>query len=303
MKLAAIDIGSNAIRFQLIRVIRVGNAISFKKLEYIRFPLRLGQDVFGQGKISDATLEKFHKLMHTFKLLIELYEVDGYVGAATSAMREAKNGGPIVLQIAEDYDLKIDIISGTDEADILSKAIIPTLDHRTYLHIDVGGGSTELNVYMGRERVDSQSFQLGSVRNLSPGKRKKAIREMEQWIKEETKTLKPPVTAIGTGGNIRKLFQLSNQPRTNSISLTELNALRAYLNEFSYEQRLSILKMNPDRADVIIPASEIYTEVMKISGADRILTPNVGLKDGLLFKLYEELTQEPIQEVEFLDQF
>lgn len=303
MKLAAIDIGSNAIRFQLIRVIRVGTAISFKKLEYIRFPLRLGQDVFSQGKIAEATLGKFQKLMHTFKLLIELYEVDAYVGAATSAMREAKNGGPIVLQIAEDYDLKIDIISGTDEADILSKAIIPTLDHRTYLHIDVGGGSTELNVYMGRERVDSQSFQLGSVRNLSSGKRKKAIREMEKWIKEETKTLKPPVTAIGTGGNIRKLFQLSNQPKTNSISLTELNALRAYLNEFSYEQRMNILKMNPDRADVIIPASEIYTEVMKISGADRILTPNVGLKDGLLFKLYEELTQEPIQEVEFLDQF
>ncbi|MCP3927897.1 MAG: phosphatase [Bacteroidetes bacterium] len=301
MKLAAIDIGSNAIRLQLVRVIEEDKQVSFKRLEYIRFPLRLGKDVFSEGLLSEATRMKFEKLMRTFKLLIDLYEVDAYVASATSAMREAKNGKEIVRQIATYFDLKINIIAGKTEAEILSKAIIPYLDKKNYVHIDVGGGSTELNIYVNKERISSKSFKIGSVRQLNEKKRKAVFQEIEKWINAELKDIKPPVIAVGTGGNINKLYKLSNQQHGLSISFTELNALRAYVSKFDNEQRKTLLKMNPDRADVILPASEIYIEVMKIIGADRILVPGVGLKDGLLYTLYENSNVENIKDIQFLE--
>lgn len=303
MKLAAIDIGSNAIRLQVIRVIKENERISFKKLEYLRFPLRLGKDAFTHGELRAESQDKFEKLMRTFKLLIELYEVDAYIATATSAMREAKNGKVVVQKIATYFDLKIDIISGKDEAEILSKAIIPYLDRKNCVHIDVGGGSTELNIYVNRKRVSSQSFKIGSVRTLSDKARKAAFEKIRNWIENEGPELKLPVLALGTGGNINKLFKLSHQQHNNSISLTELQGLRAYVSQFDYHQRINTLKMNPDRADVIIPASEIYIEVMKIIQADRILVPGVGLKDGLLYLLYEKTAKEDIKDVQFLDLF
>lgn len=302
MKLAAIDIGSNAIRFQVIRVIRLGDSVSFKKLEYIRFPLRLGEDVFNTGMISDHTLARFEKLMRTFKLLLELYEVEGYIAAATSAMREAKNGKQIIHHIADTFGLHIEVITGKEEAEVLSQAIVPFLDERAYIHIDVGGGSTELNLYRERERVSSKSFRMGSVRQLPEKKRLAVFQEAEEWLKASLPETAGQVIAVGTGGNIRKLFQFSNFQQSGSITLTELTALKAYVNAYNLDERLNLLKMNPDRADVIIPAAEIYIEVMRRSGAERILAPNVGLKDGMLYQLYEKVTGEAIGKVEFLDQ-
>lgn len=303
MKLAAIDIGSNAIRLQVIRIIKEGERISFKNQEYIRFPLRLGRDVFSTGRISDGTIVSFEKLMRTFKLLLELYDVDGYIARATSAMREAKNGKDIIQRIATYYDLKIGIISGKEEAEYLSKAIVPYLNDKTYIHIDVGGGSTEINIYDGKNRVTSKSFKMGSVRQLEGHNRKAAFKSIANWRDKVAEAMKPPVVAVGTGGNINKLFNLSNQKYRNSISLAELQALRAYVGEFTYEQRMNILKMNPDRADVIIPASEIYAEVMRLFGSDYIMVPGVGLKDGLLYALYEDVAQERIEDIQFLGQF
>ncbi|MBK6947662.1 MAG: phosphatase [Haliscomenobacter sp.] len=302
MKLAAIDIGSNAIRFQVIRVIRYRDTLSFKKLEYIRFPLRLGQDVFHDGTLSEGTLERFEKLMRAFKILIDLYEVSGYVAVATSAMREAKNAKIALQAVASEVGLSIHVISGEEEAEILSKAIIPFLDNGTYLHIDVGGGSTELNIYRDKVRVDSKSFQMGTVRSLNTKGRSKVFKAAEEWVKTSLSHTEEPVIAVGTGGNIRKLFQLSIFPRSGSITLSELSALQAYVAALPMEERLNLLKLNPDRADVIIPAAEIYIEVMRRGNADRILVPNVGLKDGLLYQLYEKVTGEPISQVEFLDQ-
>ncbi len=302
MKLAAIDIGSNAIRFQVIRVIRYRDTLSFKKLEYIRFPLRLGQDVFNNGKLSEATLDRFEQLMRAFKILIDLYEVNGYVAVATSAMREAKNAKIALQAVASEVGLSIHIISGEEEAEILSKAIIPFLDNGTYLHIDVGGGSTELNIYKDKVRVDSKSFQMGTVRSLNAKGRSKVFDAAEGWVNTSLGQSEDPVIAVGTGGNIRKLFQLSIFPRSGSITLSELNALQAYVAALPMEERLNLLKLNPDRADVIIPAAEIYIEVMRRGNAERILVPNVGLKDGLLYQLYEKVTGEPISQVEFLDQ-
>lgn len=305
MKLAAIDIGSNAIRLQIIRVIKEEKHISFKKLEYIRFPLRLGRDVFTHGYIQKESEQKFEKLMRTFRLLLELYEVEGYIARATSAMREARNGKELVKRIALDYDLRIGIISGKEEADFLNKAIVPYLENSTYVHIDVGGGSTEINVYEGKEIINGRSFQIGSVRELSDRQRKNTFQKIVEWKEATFPDLKPPMVALGTGGNINKLYKLSNQKMKGrvGISLAELQALRAYVSSFTYEQRMNILKMNPDRADVIVPASEIYAEVMRIFEADQILVPGIGLKDGLLYTLYEEVSNERIEDIQFLEQF
>ncbi len=303
MKLAAIDIGSNAIRLQIIRVLKEKDTVSFKKLEYLRFPLRLGKDVFKDGEISEHTQEKFEKLMRTFKLLIDLYEVDAYSAVATSAMREAKNGKKIVAKIATYFDLRIDVINGKAEAEMLSKAIIPYIDDKNYMHIDVGGGSTELNLYKGKHKINSQSFKIGSVRNLNATKRKEMFKNMKSWLDQKKNKIGSPIIAIGTGGNINKLFKLSRQRYNGSISFTELNALRVYVNEFDYKSRINILKMNPDRADVIIPAAEIYSEAMKMTGADSIVVPGVGLKDGLLYSLFEQETKESIGNIQFLEQF
>lgn len=303
MKLAAIDIGSNAIRLQVIRVISRDSGLSFKKLEYIRFPLRLGKEVFQQGALSPKNQQAFEKLMRTFKLLIDLYEVEAYLAAATSALREAANGPDIVRRMAEQLGVNIEVITGEQEAEFLSKAIIPGLDDQNYLHIDVGGGSTELNLYTQKKRMDSRSFRIGSVRKLKAADRREVIKSMQDWCRQQAQQLGAPIRAIGTGGNIRKLLKLANYSKDGRISLTELQALKAYLSTFSYDERVSLLKMNPDRADVIIPASEIYIEIMKGIRSDQIQAPNVGLKDGLLYALYERQTGKDITEIEFVDQF
>jgi len=303
MKLAAIDIGSNAIRLQIIRVIRENKLVSFKKLEYLRFPLRLGHDVFKNGAIGEVAEDKFEKLMKTFKLLIDLYEVDAYFAVATSAMREAKNGKKIIQNIATYFDLKINLISGKEEAEMLSKAIIPYLNEKNYIHIDVGGGSTELNLYKGKKKINSHSFKIGSVRQLKIAERKAIFKSMADWLKIKKNQIGSPIIALGTGGNINKLFKLSHQKYNRSISYTELNALKLYVNAFDYDKRVNQLKLNPDRADVIIPAAEIYLEVMRLTGADQIMVPGVGLKDGTLYALLEKTTGEQLGDIQFLDMF
>lgn len=300
MKLAAIDIGSNAIRLQIVRVYDDGDLVSFKKLEFLRFPLRLGDDVFTSGKISAPVAEKFGKLMMTFKLFIELYEVDDYFAVATSAMREASNASEINSRILGETGLKISIISGDMEAQILNKAIIPILEDRKYVHIDVGGGSTELNLISNSELVESRSFKIGSVRKLSSKQRSEVFAEIKSYIKTSNFNKTKNVVGIGTGGNINRLYGLANKANNMTLSLAELKALRAYVYEFTLEQRMSILKMNPDRADVIVPASEIYIKVLKEMGSDQILVPKVGLKDGLVYELYERVAHKQLAKIEYL---
>ncbi len=303
MRLAAIDIGSNAIRLQVVKVFEEENLVSFKKLEFLRFPLRLGHDVFKKGKIGSTVRAKFEKLMRTFKLLIDLYEVEAYSAVATSAMREAENGKEIQEYIMDMVGLKIDIISGEKEANILNKAIIPFLDEKQYIHIDVGGGSTELNVFENKKLIKSQSFRIGSVRKLAGKERTDKFKKMKEWIKSAGLSKSKSITGIGTGGNINKLFKLARKATDTSISLAELKALRAYAKEFSLEERISILKMNADRADVIIPASEIYINVLQAAGSDQIMVPKVGLKDGLVYELYERVSGINLAQIEFLEEF
>ena len=305
MILAAIDIGSNGIRLQIIRVIKDGNKVSFKKLEYIRFPLGLGRSVFKTGRISAAIRDKFLKLLRTFQLLMELYEVEAYLATATSAMREAKNSKKVIALVQEELGLEIKIIPGKKEALILSKAVLSTIndDVSSYAHIDVGGGSTEINIYVGKIRIHSRSFKIGTVRNLKAGERKDILKEMKSWVAKCTKDVRRPITCIGTGGNIKKLFNLSNKQQHGGISLSELKGMKGYLDEFSYKERVHVLKLNPDRADVIIPAVKIYIDVMKMIKSDHILVPSIGLKDGLLFHLYEQIENKNFEEVEFVEMY
>lgn len=288
MKLAAIDIGSNAIRFQVSSVLDQKPTPLFKKLEYIRFPLRLGHDVFTTGRISKASIGKFKKLMKAFKLLVELYEVDDYMFCATSAMRESENGRELANQIQEELGITINIIDGNREAELINRAISTYLTDQTYLHIDVGGGSTELNLYTGGKKVKTRSFKIGSVRILERNDSPVIWEDMQRWVKESVKKIQGPITAVGTGGNISKIFELARQKPGKTLSLKKVKSIRNMVAGYTIEERIFKLQMNPDRADVIIPASNIYTKVMEWANAKNILVPEVGLKDGILLFLFEK---------------
>ncbi|MCA0230551.1 Ppx/GppA phosphatase family protein [Runella limosa] len=288
MKIAAIDIGSNAARLQISSVLKDGGYTSFKKVEYVRFPLRLGHDVFTYGSLTPESQERTIKLMKCYKLLLELHEVEGYMACATSAMRESANGHEVVERIAHETGIKIHIIDGSKEAELINNVVVQALVDGQYLHIDVGGGSTELNLYFNRQKVASKSFKIGSVRLLEGKESKGAWQKMERWIEENVDSYEP-VKAVGTGGNISKLFNLVSKTSDNATSVEELTRMRDYISSFSQEDRVHKLRLNADRADVIVPASDIYISVMKWAGASEIIVPDLGLKDGIIQLVYENL--------------
>ncbi|MFN9501374.1 MAG: Ppx/GppA phosphatase family protein [Chryseotalea sp.] len=298
MKLAAVDIGSNAIRFQISSVLDNGPKVIFKKLEYVRFPLRLGHDVFSSGRISQKSIDKFKKLMKTYKLLIELYEATDYMFCATSAMRESENGQALALEIENELGISIEIIDGNREAEFINKAINSYLSDNTYLHIDVGGGSTELNLYTGGKKIKTRSFKIGSVRVLEGNDSPNIWQNMEQWVRENVKKEYGKVTAVGTGGNISKLFELAQLKPHRLMSFKKMIETREMIERHTIEERIYKLQMNPDRADVIVPATGIYANVMEWAHARYIFVPDVGLKDGMLLHLYERNTQQ--QKIEFI---
>lgn len=302
MKIAAIDIGSNAIRLQIVKVFEENKRVSFKKLEFLRFPLRLGKDVFKKKAISKETREKFAMLMGAFKTLIDLYEVDHYAAVATSAMREAKNGNSIQKEIKALHNLDINIISGAREARLLRNAISPFVDKQKYLHIDVGGGSTELNIFDQGKILAGRSFKIGSVRKLTKKENQEVKEEMKHWIYKNELNSKSGITCIGTGGNINKLYKIANKGIDMFIPIAELKGLKAYVRAFSLDERKSFLKMNPDRADVIIPASDIYIHAMKTVGSPRIMVPKVGLKDGLIYELYAKNSRKKVKDIQFFEE-
>ncbi len=293
MKLAAIDIGSNAIRFQISSVLDKSPRVLFKKLEYVRFPLRLGHDVFSTNRISEKSIEKFKKLMRTYKLLIELYEADDYMFCATSAMREAENGPELAQEVYDEMGIQINIIDGHQEAEMINRAIAAFLTDQSYIHIDVGGGSTELNIYVKGKKIHTRSFKVGSVRVLEHHDSPLMWTDMEKWVKDHMRKDYGEVTAVGTGGNISKLFELAHTKPGKTLSIRKLKDVKKMVEGLTLEQRIYDLQMNPDRADVIIPASSIYLKVMEWARAKKILVPEVGLKDGILLYLHEKNKTQP----------
>ncbi len=291
MRIAAIDIGSNAIRLQVSSLIRYNGKDSIKNLEYIRFPLRLGQDVFRLGKILPETADRFLRLMQAFRILLDLYEVASYRACATSAFRDAENGPELAARVLSETGIEIDVLSGEEEAGLLGLALARHIDSGCNLHIDVGGGSTELNLYFRQEKIASCSFNLGSVRNMNQGASASAWLQVENWLKENIRPEFPPITAIGTGGNISKLYDLhsSKKKKVKSLSLSELQAVHLMVSRMSMEERIHQLMLNPDRADVIVPASEIYLQAMHLARAKKILIPELGLKDGIMETQYQKV--------------
>jgi len=291
LKIAAIDIGSNAIRCQISNVFIYEEKPIFKRLEYIRYPMKLGEDVFATGSISEAREIKFIKFLHALKLLMEVHEVEHYLICATSAMRMAQNAQEIIKRVYDLLDMRIEVIDGFSEAEYINKVIYNLLDDKNYLHIDVGGGSTEFNVYADHQKVASQSFELGSIRQLQANGVIETWEVMKDWVK--TNSHQHHVTrAIGTGGNINKIYELAGKDPGKPIFKKQIEAVVEQLESMTMEERQSILLLNPDRADVIVPAARIYLSAMNWARVESMLVPTLGLKDGMLQVLYERHKEE-----------
>ncbi len=289
MRYAAIDIGSNAVRLLIADINENELEVSFKKNTLIRVPLRLGDDAFLDQKISERKSEELIKTMQAFRNLMDVYKVEDYMACATSAMREAKNGQDLVKQIKKVAGINLEIVEGKREANIIySSHIEQHLEReKNYLYIDVGGGSTELSVFSDGDLIDSRSFNLGGIRILDNQDKEETWCEMKEWVKEQAKNHKN-LLGIGTGGNINKLFKMSDEKEGTPLTFNKLRTLYSHLNSFSLKDRINILGLNNDRADVIIPACEIYLTVMKWASVKNIFVPKVGLVDGIIQLLIEK---------------
>ena len=289
-KFAAIDIGSNAMRLLINNVIEEEDKdTQFRKSSLVRMPIRLGQDSFTVGEISVANQARMIDAMKAFKLIMKVYGVEKYMACATSAMREANNGQELVDLIEKKSGVKIEIIDGKREAAIIASTDLHQIiqKDKTYLYIDVGGGSTEFTIFSGGKVVDSKSYKIGTVRLLNEMITDTTWKSIETWIKKQT-SIYNKISIIGSGGNINKLFKMSGRAIGEPLSYIWLNAQHQFLQELTYEDRISELGLNPDRADVIIPATRIYLNAAKWSGAKKIHVPKIGLSDGIIKLLYNK---------------
>ncbi|UUV21156.1 exopolyphosphatase [Flavobacterium sp. CBA20B-1] len=298
-KYAAIDIGSNAMRLLIANVVEEQNKpTQFNKSHLIRVPIRLGQDAFTVGEISEESAGRMIKAMQAFKLLMDVYKVEKYAACATSAMREAYNGKELVEEIAQKANIHIDIIEGKTEAAIIAnsdlQAFIKSNGH--YLYVDVGGGSTEFTLFSNGKQMVSKSFKNGTVRLLNNMVTESVWTEIEKWIKTHTAHLSN-LEIIGSGGNINKIFKMSGKTNDKPLTQSYLMQRYKYLNSLTYEERIYTLGLNTDRADVIIPAIRIYANAMKWSNAKHIYVPKIGLSDGIVKAMYYKNTQIAIHEI------
>ena len=287
-KYAAIDIGSNAMRLLISNIVEEkGKTTQFSKSSLVRVPIRLGQDAFTVGEITEENIERMIDAMKAFKLLMKVHKVEKYLAFATSAMREAYNGKEVVDIIKKKADIKIEIIDGKKEAAIIASTDLKYLlkTDENYLFVDVGGGSTEFSLFSDGKLVVSKSFKIGTVRLLNNMVNDIVWQEIEKWIKTNTQGYEH-VSLIGSGGNINKLFKMSGKSQEKPLSYMYINSQYAALNAMSYEQRIAELGLNADRADVIIPAVKIYLNAMKWSGARNIYVPKIGLSDGIVKAMY-----------------
>ena len=294
MRLAAIDIGSNAARLLIAEVTQdtEGNP-RFNKLNLVRVPLRLGFDVFEKGEISKEKRGMVLQTMKAYGHLINAYGVKNVIACATSAMRDARNSSDLIRKVKLETGLEIEIISGDLEASIIyENHVAENMDtEHSYMYIDVGGGSTELTFFADSKLVFKKSFNIGTIRLLKDMVGDEQWNEVKDFIKAKTKDYKK-IVAIGTGGNINKVFSLSKKKDGRPLSLDMLKDYHKEIGSFSLEDRINIYKLREDRADVIVPALQIYINVMRWSDTDEIYVPKIGLADGLIQHLYYELVSK-----------
>lgn len=291
MKIAAIDIGSNAARLLIVEAIEDPKSPTvFNKVDLIRVPLRLGFDVFKSGAISKSKADMVINTMQAFKYLMNAYKVEAVKACATSAMRDAQNSRALISKVKEITDIPIQIISGDEEAGLVfENHIAETLDkNKAYLYIDVGGGSTELNFYLEAKQIYKKSFQIGTIRILNNQVSSDDWNELRNEIKKNIKS-KLPIYAIGSGGNINKIFSLSKTKDGKPLSFRLLKNFHHEVASMNVEQRIQKWNLKEDRADVIEPAFQIFTQVMRWASASEIYVPKIGVSDGLVRDLYREI--------------
>ena len=290
MILAAIDIGSNAARLLICEVVKHGTEIEFNKLNLIRIPLRLGFDVFEKGYIGFRKKKMLLNTIDAFNALMKVYEVEHYIACATSAMRDASNSKEIIKEIKSDTGIAIEVISGDLEAEIIYENHIAELldPNKSYLYIDVGGGSTEVTLFHKAAVAFQKSFNVGTVRILT-GKVDDAVWEdLKQALKEIGKNY-PKMIAIGSGGNINKIFSMINSKNLKSIPIEVIREFHRVLDPMTVDERMQTYNLKRDRADVIVPALRIYANAMKWANIEEIHVPKIGLADGLINHLYEQV--------------
>jgi len=290
VKFAAIDIGSNAIRILISNVIQTEDeSVYFQKNALVRVPIRLGEDSFTMGEISKRNIKRMVKAMKAFKLLMNVHGVSEYLAFGTSALREANNGSYVIDRIKKKAGVKVEIIDGTKEAEIISNSKISDFlnTRKTLLLVDVGGGSTEFSILNEGKNITSKSFKIGTVRLINNMVDERVWEQIKIWLQKHTKEF-DKITLLGSGGNINKLIKLTKVKEGKPMSLISLNVIYKELESLSYEERMINFELNPDRADVILPAARIYLKALEWSGGQNIYVPKVGLSDGMIKYLYKK---------------
>jgi exopolyphosphatase/guanosine-5'-triphosphate,3'-diphosphate pyrophosphatase len=289
VKFASIDIGSNAVRLLFCNVMEDKGKASFKKSELIRIPLRLGEDAFVRKRITQQKVNRLVTTMKAFKHLISVHDVIDYKACATAALRAAENRDDILKRIRREAGINVELIAGKTEASIIyANHAEENLDkNSSYLYIDIGGGSTELTLIHKGKSVASKSFNIGTILLLYNKVDKESWLAFKQWVRD-TSANKQPITAIGSGGNINKLYKMSDKKGSKPLSYKKLKLLAGKIESYSPKDRVKVLGLNPDRADVIVPAAKILLTVMKNARIQNIIVPEIGLSDGIVRGLYEK---------------
>lgn len=287
---AAIDIGSNAVRLLIKSIDREAvQEKKIKKVMMLRVPLRLGFDVFSIGELSEKKADKLRRLMKAFRQLMKIYDVDDYRACATSAMRDARNGRTIIKKIEKDTGIRIEIIDGQEEARMIYNNHIECMEDRlgNYMYVDVGGGSTEINLLTNGELVWSVSYNIGTVRMLSNAVKEGTWQQMEEELMKVTEGV-AAINIIGSGGNINKLFRLADKKdkKLQRLPVSSLQTVYDVLKPLTPEERVEAFSLKQDRADVIVPAAEIFLKIAEVVHAEYIYVPVIGLSDGIIDNLY-----------------
>lgn len=288
-RFAAIDIGSNSVRLLIANVLQNGDNPMFKKSSLIRVPVRLGASAFTNHRIPEISITHLVETMLAFKYLMKANDVIHYKGCATSAMREANNGKEIIKRIKDKAGINIEIISGNSEADLIFNSQNASMGKllTNSLFVDVGGGSTEITIFSKGKAIAAKSFPIGTLRILQNTVTKNDWKQLKDWMKLKSGKLKD-FTLIGSGGNINRIAKLVNLKPGKPLPLETLDDIVDELKRYSYDDRMKIFDLNPDRADVIVPAGEIFTSIMKNMNADKIYVPKIGLGDGIVREAYKE---------------
>ena len=296
---AAIDIGSNAVRLLIKSIDREAvQEKKIKKVMMLRVHLRLGFDVFSIGELSEKKADKLRRLMKAFRQLMKIYDVDDYRACATSAMRDARNGRTIIKKIEKDTGIRIEIIDGQEEARMIYNNHIECMEDRlgNYMYVDVGGGSTEINLLTNGELVWSVSYNIGTVRMLSNAVKEGTWQQMEEELMKVTEGV-AAINIIGSGGNINKLFRLADKKdkKLQRLPVSSLQTVYDVLKPLTPEERVEAFSLKQDRADVIVPAAEIFLKIAEVVHAEYIYVPVIGLSDGIIDNLYAKSLEKEMK--------